>query len=178
MTASPQKTKGRIILNQVTKYNMELMKTSDNGIKLIKEFEGCKLYAYRDSVGIPTVGYGHTKNVKMGMSITQAQAEQFLREDIEPIERVLNAMNINFKQQQFDALVSWAFNLGTGALKSSTMYKYIIARRPDLDITDQLVKWHNAGGKPLLGLMRRRCAEANLFIGKPIYRIENEKIKR
>ena len=148
---------------------MTLMKISQKGIDLIKKFEGCKLYAYRDSVGVATIGYGHTKGVKMGMGITQQQAETFLKEDIVPVERVLNGMGINYTQNQFDALVSWIFNLGQGNFKSSTMYKYIVARKSDLEITDQMVKWHNAGGKPLVGLKKRRCEEANMFLGRIVY---------
>ena len=148
---------------------MTLMKISQKGIDLIKKFEGCKLYAYRDSVGVATIGYGHTKGVKMGMGITQQQAETFLKEDIVPIERILNGMGKNYTQNQFDALVSWIFNLGQGNFKSSTMYKYIVAKRSDIEITDQMVKWHNAGGKPLLGLKKRRAEEANMFLGRIVY---------
>ena len=151
---------------------MTLMKISQKGIDLIKKFEGCKLYAYRDSVGVATIGYGHIKGVKMGMSITQQQAETFLKDDIKPIETFLNGMGINYTQGQFDALTSWIFNLGQGNFKSSTMYKYIVARKSDLEITDQMVKWHNAGGKPLIGLMKRRCSEANMFLGKEVYYVD------
>lgn len=154
------------------------MNVSQKGIDLIKEFEGCKLYAYRDSVGIPTIGYGHTKGVRMGMSITKAQAETFLKDDIKPVERVLNAMGINYTQNQFDALVSWIYNLGSGNFRSSTMYRKILAKADEVEITDQLVKWHNAGGRPLLGLKRRRVAEANMYLGRPLYYISNGNIKK
>ena len=149
------------------------MTISQKGIDLIKTFEGCKLFAYRDSVGIPTIGYGHTKDVKMGMSITQKQAEEFLKGDIKPVERLLNGMGINYTQSQFDALTSWIFNLGEGNFKKSTMYKNIVARKSDVEITDQMVKWVNAGGRPLLGLKKRRVAEANMFLGKTAYRVDN-----
>ena len=152
---------------------MTLMTISQKGIDLIKTFEGCKLFAYRDSVGIPTIGYGHTKDVKMGMSITQKQAEEFLKGDIKPVERLLNGMGINYTQNQFDALTSWIFNLGEGNFKKSTMYKNIVARKSDVEITDQMVKWVNAGGRPLLGLKKRRVAEANMFLGKTAYRVDN-----
>lgn len=155
---------------------MTLMNISQKGIDLIKKFEGCKLYSYRDSVGVATIGYGHTKNVKMGMSITQAQADLFLKEDILLFEKSINALNINFTQGEFDALCSWCFNLGVGNFKSSTMYKYIIARKSDIEITDQMVKWHNAGGKPLLGLKKRRCAEANMFLGRELYYVDSNGI--
>jgi lysozyme len=152
---------------------MTLMTISQKGIDLIKTFEGCKLFAYRDSVGIPTIGYGHIKDVKMGMSITQKQAEEFLKSDIKPVERLLNGMGINYTQNQFDALTSWIFNLGEGNFKNSTMYKNIVARKSDVEITDQMVKWVNAGGRPLLGLKKRRVAEANMFLGKTAYRVDN-----
>jgi len=151
---------------------MTLMNISQKGIDLIKKFEGCKLYAYRDSVGVLTIGIGHTKNVKAGMSITQQQAETFLKDDIKPIETLLNGMGINYTQNQFDALTSWIFNLGQGNFKSSTMYKYIVAKKSDIAITDQMVKWYNAGGKPLLGLKRRRVAEANMFLGRDVYYVD------
>ena len=152
---------------------MTLMKISQKGIDLIKKFEGCKLYAYRDSVGVATIGYGHIKGVKMGMSITQQQAETFLKDDIKPVETFLNGMGINYTQGQFDALTSWIFNLGQGNFKSSTMYKYIVARKSDLEITDQMVKWHNAGGKPLIGLKKRRTEEANMFLGIETYYVDS-----
>ena len=155
---------------------MTLMNTSQKGIDLIKQFEGCRLKAYKP---VPTekywtIGYGHYgADVKPNMAITQAQAETILQSDLKPIERLLNDMGINYTQNQFDSLVSWIYNLGSGAFKSSTMYRYIVARRNDIDITDQMVKWHNAGGKPLLGLKKRRCSEANMFLGKVLYYIDS-----
>lgn len=151
---------------------MTLMTTSQKGIDLIKEFEGCVLKAYKCPAGVWTIGYGTTQGVKPNMVITQAQAETFLKRDIKPVERVLNGMCISFTQNQFDALTSWIYNLGIGAFKSSTMYKYIVARRKDVEITDQMVRWVNSGGKPLLGLKRRRVAEANMFLGKNLYFVD------
>lgn len=148
------------------------MEISQTGIDLIKKYEGCKLFAYRDSVGVATIGYGHTKGVYMGMAITQKQADEMLKDDIAPIEKTLNGMGINFRQGQFDALCSWIFNLGQGKFNSSTMKRYIVAKKADMDITDQMVKWHNAGGKPLLGLKRRRCAEANMWLGREVYYVD------
>ena len=150
---------------------MTLMRISDKGIVLIKQYEGCKLFAYRDSVGVATIGYGHTKGVRMGQAITQKQADEFLREDITEAEKVLNNMGINFTQNQFDALCSWIFNLGKGNFIYSTMMKRISAGVDDEIITDELIRWHNAGGKPLLGLMRRRVAEANMFLGRERYKV-------
>jgi len=148
------------------------MEISQTGIDLIKKYEGCKLFAYRDSVGVATIGYGHTKGVYMGMAITKKQADEMLKEDIAPIEKTLNGMGVNFRQGQFDALCSWIFNLGQGKFNSSTMKKNIVAKKADMDITDQMVKWHNAGGKPLLGLKRRRCAEANMWLGREVYYVD------
>jgi len=151
---------------------MTLMKISQKGIDLIKNFEGCKLYAYRDSVGVLTIGWGNTSHAKAGMAITQQQADVFLKEDIKPIETLLNGMCINYTQNQFDALTSFIFNLGQGNFNKSTMKKHILARKSDIEITDQMVKWVNAGGKPLLGLKKRRCAEANMFLGREVYYVD------
>ena len=153
-----------------------MMTTSNQGKNLIKEFEGLRLDAYRCPAGISTIGWGHTKGVKLGQHITVQQAEDMLVEDIAPIERLLNGLKINFRQEQFDALVSWIFNFGEGKFKGSTMYKRIIANAKDEEITDQLVKWINAAGRPLLGLMKRRVAEANLFIGYERYKVNKDRI--
>ena len=153
---------------------MNLMKTSEQGIGLIKQFEGCKLTAYKP---VPTerywtIGYGHYgADVKPGQTITQARAEVLLEQDVRPIEQLLNRMGVNFRQGQFDALVSWIYNLGAGNFNNSTMKKYIMQRRKDEEITDQLVKWVSSWGKPLLGLKKRRVAEANLWLGRTAYQI-------
>ena len=148
------------------------MKISNSGLSLIKRYEGCRLKAYKDSVGVWTIGWGNTSHAKAGIAITQQQAETFLKEDIVPVERVLNGIGVNFTQNQFDALCSWIFNLGTANFNSSTMRKYIVARKSDVEITDQLVKWHNAGGEPLTGLKRRRVTEANMFLGRELYAVD------
>lgn len=155
---------------------MELMRISNDGIALIKQYEGCKLTAYKPVATEKyfTIGIGHYgADVKQGMTITERKAEELFCKDIAPIEQALNSLNINFKQQQFDALVSWIFNLGIGNFNSSTMKKYIIARKSDIEITDQLVQWHKSNGKPLLGLMRRRCDEANMWLGQSRYKVDN-----
>ena len=150
---------------------MTLMKISEQGLNLIKQHEGCKLFAYRDSVGVATIGYGHTKGVRMGMAITQQQADAFIKEDVAEAEKVLNGLGINFKQCQFDALCSWIFNLGTGNFIHSTMAVRINTGASDEAITDHLIRWVNAGGTPLLGLMKRRVAEANMFLGSERYKV-------
>ena len=149
------------------------MEISQKGISLIKEFEGCKLVAYKCPAGVWTIGIGSTKGVKRGMTITMAQAEQRLKDDIKPIEQFLNRMGINYTQKQFDALVSFIFNLGIGAFDNSTLRKKIIAHANDEEICDQIVRWYNAGGKPLLGLKKRRVAEANMFYGEDKYYINS-----
>jgi lysozyme len=148
------------------------MRISQRGINMIKDFEGCKLAAYKDSVGIPTIGVGHVKGVKMGMKITQAQADKFLVEDLAVVEKCLNSLSVMLKQNQFDSLASWIFNLGVGNFNSSTMKKYIVAKCSDIDVTDQMVKWCNAGGRPLLGLKKRRVAEANMYLGYTKYYVD------
>lgn len=150
------------------------MTISRNGLELIKAFEGCKLFAYRDSVGIPTIGYGHTKNVKIGQAITQQQADDFLRADLQECEKALNDCGINFRQEQFDALCSWIFNLGVGNFNHSTMMVRIGTNASDIEVTDQLVRWVKAGGKPSKGLKRRRIEEANMFLGQEVYYLDKD----
>jgi len=150
------------------------MTTSRRGIQLIKGFEGLKLESYKCPAVVWTIGYGHTKGVKPNVVIDQMRADDLLIEDIAPIERMLNKLGINFRQECFDALVSWNFNLGEGAFRNSTLLKKIVADAPDEEITDQIVKWVNAGGKPLVGLKRRRVAEANMFLGYDKYYLDKD----
>ena len=158
---------------------MRKMRTSLQGLQLIKDFEGLRLKAYLCPAGIPTIGWGHTRGVRIGETITEAQASDYLVEDIAPIEVLLNSQHINFRQEQFDALVSWIFNLGVNAFGGSTMLKYIRDNRSDEDITDQMVRWVNVGKKPLVGLKRRRIAEANMFVGYDLYYLDkNNNIKK
>lgn len=149
------------------------MTVSDKGVALIRNFEGCRLTAYLCPAGKWTIGYGHTQGVKPGMKITQDDADEFLRQDVAPIENCLNKLGVNFRQEQFDALVSWIYNLGETNFRNSTMTKYIMSDKPDDEITDQLIRWVNAAGRPLLGLKRRRVVEANTFLGKELYYIDN-----
>ena len=153
---------------------MKKMTISKAGIDFIKSFEGLSLEAYKCPAGVWTIGYGTTKNVTKGMKITKGQADDLFIEDVAPIERKLNSLGINFRQEQFDALVSWNFNLGEGAFRNSTLLKKIVADAPDEEITDQIVKWVNAGGKPLVGLKRRRVAEANMFLGYDKYYLDDK----
>ena len=107
------------------------MTTSRLGLRLIKDFEGLRLDSYKCPAGVWTIGYGHTKGVKAGMVIDNKQADDYLIEDIAPIERFLNGMSINFRQEEFDALVSWIFNLGLGNFTSSTLFKLVLSDASD-----------------------------------------------
>ena len=142
------------------------MKISQEGVNLIKHFEGCRLEAYKCPAGVWTIGYGHTKGVKEGDAIEQEAAEAFLIEDLEAFEQaVARLVKVPITQQQFDALVSFTFNLGAGNLAASTLlrklnnYQYI-------EIPEQMMRWVKAGGQVLDGLVKRRAAEAALFQNK------------
>ena len=153
------------------------MTISQAGIDLIKSFEGCKLEAYKpvQTEKYFTIGYGHYgADVKEGMKITQEKADKLLADDLKKFETFINKVKVNFRQNQFDVLCSWVYNLGTSNFNCSTMRQFIIGDRNDEEITDQLVKWVNAGGKPLVGLKRRRIAEANMFLGEDKYFLDNE----
>lgn len=150
---------------------MNTMKTSDNGLQLIRSFEGCVLKAYKCPAGVWTIGYGHTKGVTPGDRISQAMAEELLQEDIAPIEKILNEKFPGLKQGQFDALVSFVFNLGWTAFSSSTLCKRILMKASDQAVCEQLLRWFYANKKPLVGLMKRRVAEANLWMGRQAYKV-------
>jgi lysozyme len=142
------------------------MKTSDKGRELIKAFEGLRLEAYKCAAGVWTIGYGHTRGVNQGQKITQQQADDYLIEDLEIFENgVSRLVTVSLNQDQFDALVSFAFNLGIGALSKSTLLKKLNAGKYE-EVGDEFLKWVMAGGKRRLGLVRRRKQEKNLFEGK------------
>ena len=142
------------------------METSQDGLKLIKKFEGCELKSYQDSVGVWTIGYGHTKGVEEGQEITQDEAEEMLASELGEYEGYINDMvECDLEQHQFDALVAWVYNLGPTNLRSSTMLKRLNANDLD-DVPNQIKRWDKAGGKVLQGLVRRREAEALMFQNK------------
>ena len=133
------------------------------GLSLIKRFEGCRLTAYQDSVGVWTIGYGHTSGVRKGQTITQAQAEEYLRQDLRKFEGYVNnpayvPQTAQLNQNQFDALVSFAFNCGQGNLKTLCSGGRTLAQ-----IAAAMPKYCKAGGKTLQGLVKRRAAEVALF---------------
>ena len=142
------------------------MNISQEGIALIKRFEGCELEAYIDSVGIPTIAYGRIKNVEMGDTCTQEQAEKWVEEELPEYDGYINDMvKVELEQCQFDALCSWVYNLGPNNLKESTLLK-VLNEGNYSSVPAEIKRWNKAGGKVLQGLMRRREAEALLFENK------------
>lgn len=132
------------------------------GIALIKRFEGCRLTAYKCSAGVWTIGYGHTSGVHSGQAITQAQADALLRQDLEKFERYVNStayvpITAQLNENQFAALVSFAFNCGQGNLKR------LCADRNTAQIAAAMPQYCKAAGRKLPGLVRRRAAEVALF---------------
>ena len=142
------------------------MNISQEGLSLIKKFEGCELEAYKCAAGVWTIGYGSIKGVKQGDTITQEEADNLLLYEMDEYEGYINdAVNVDLNQNQFDALVSWVFNLGPSNLSSSTLLTRI-NNKDWKDVPNQIKRWNKAGGKVLEGLIRRREAEALLFEGK------------
>lgn len=136
---------------------------NEAGLELIKKFEGLRLAVYKDAVGIPTVGYGHVTNLPVGTSITQEEANSLLKVDLERFEKgVSGLVSAPVTDNQFSALVCFAYNVGIGNLEKSTLLK-------KLNIGDydgaalEFPKWAKAGGKELSGLLKRRQAEEALF---------------
>lgn len=149
---------------------MKVTKISKKGIELIKKFEGLKLKPYLCSAGVPTIGYGNTfyeNNVKVKLSdpeISQERADQLLAFTLTSFERYVDSFcRDDISQNQFDALVSFCFNLGPNSLKSSTLLKKVNANPNDPTIKDEFLKWTKAGGKVLKGLVTRRTAEAECY---------------
>ncbi len=139
------------------------MKISENGLNLIKHFEGCELQAYKCPAGVWTIGYGHIKTAHEGKVITQEQADEMLVEEMEEYEGYINrAVKVELNQNQFDAMVSWVYNLGNGNLGASTLLK-VLNMGDYAGVPAQMLRWNKAGGKVLEGLTRRRQAEADLF---------------
>jgi lysozyme len=149
------------------------MNISDEGLKLIMQFEGLRLKAYRCPAGVWTIGYGHTSaagapDVRDGMRISATEAEAILRRDLAGFETAVAGMvRTEVTQAQFDVLVSFAYNCGVGALKASTLLKRVNTGAYDA-VPTELMKWTKAKGKELPGLVRRRRAEAALWRGLPV----------
>ena len=137
-------------------------KIGQAGLKLIMEFEGCRLAAYKCAAGVWTIGYGHTAGVAEGQTITQAQAEEYLKQDVAKFEQYVNSVSYvpiaeQLTQNQFDALVSFAYNCGAGNLKK------LCKGRTAAQIATAMPQYCKANGKELKGLKRRREAEVELF---------------
>lgn len=140
------------------------MKTSYIGRKLIKSFEGYRSEAYICPAGKLTIGYGHTSGVQEGDTCTEEQADIYLQEDLQWAEKAVNAQSLRLNQFQFDALVSFVFNVGSGNFQESTLLKVIKANPKDYTaIEEEWKKWKYSKGKVLKGLVRRRAAEYELY---------------
>ena len=139
------------------------MNTSPKGIALIIEFEGLRLKAYQCPGGVWTIGYGHTAGVKPGMVITEAQAEEYLKANLIAFERYLNGLGLALNQNQFDALISFIYNVGTGNFSNSTLLRKVSANPQDNSIMDEFLRWVYSKGRVLPGLQRRRLAEMKLY---------------
>ena len=140
-----------------------MMLTSELLFEKLKEFEGLRLEAYEDAGGLPTIGYGHTYNVRMGDKISEYWAEELLKKDIEIAERNVLELGVCKRQGQLDALVSFVFNLGIGNLKRSTLLKAILAGLPRETIDKEFRRWVYAGGKRMKGLVARRQWEVDRY---------------
>jgi lysozyme len=144
---------------------------SEEGLSLIKRFEGCRLEAYKCSGGVWTIGYGHTENVKEGDTITQDKADKLLKSDIAQFEVYVNySVMVEVNQSQFDALVAWTFNLGPGNLRESTLLK-VLNNQDYTSVPREIKRWNKAGGKTLDCLIRRREAESLLFQNKEWHKV-------
>lgn len=144
------------------------LKISKNGLDLVKHFEGCYLTAYKCPANKWTIGYGHTgqvdgQNISSGLIITQEKADELLKYDMAIFEKaVTESVTVNITQSQFDALVSFSFNCGAGALKKSTLLKKLNSG-DYVGAANEFHRWNKANGKVLKGLVKRRAAEAYLF---------------
>ena len=142
---------------------------NQEGFQLLTTFEGCKLNAYDDGGGVWTIGYGHTKGVSPGLSMTQAEVDDCLRQDLESFESyVEDAVQVALNDNQFSALVCFCFNVGPGSdgFGGSTLLKRLNAG-DEQAAANQFPVWNKVSGSPLLGLTRRRLAERSLFLGAP-----------
>ena len=161
--SEPQQEVTEIVEQEQEQEKEEKMIVGYKGLKLIKQYEGLRLKAYKCPAGVWTIGYGHTKGVKEGDVITERDADRLLSEDLTPVEQYLNANMAGLNQNQFDALASFCFNLGINNFVRSTLKKKIEAHASKSEITGEFLKWVNANGKVMAGLLKRRTAEANLY---------------
>ena len=139
------------------------MKSTNYAILLIKSFEQLRLNSYLCPAGRWTIGYGHTEGVNRGMLITEKTADAFLKQDIQKAEAEVNRIDADLTQEQFDALVSFVFNVGTQAFRYSTLRKLIERNPGDPKIADEFRRWVYAGNTMLPGLVKRREQEIKLY---------------
>lgn len=139
------------------------MKPSANAYLLIKNFEQLQLKSYRCPAGVWTIGYGHTRGVTRNMTITQAQAEEYLRQDVSQVELELAVHHLSLTQNRYDAVVSLIFNIGTAAFAKSTILRKLKANPDDPTIPDEFRRWIYCRGQVLEGLKRRREQEIQLY---------------
>jgi lysozyme len=134
-------------------------------VRIIKKYEGCRLTAYRDPVGIWTIGYGQTAGVHQGMVITQAEADADLLKEITQRANFVNkVVTAGINDNELCALISFCYNVGNGALQRSSLLRKLNADYPREEVAAEFLKWDRAGGKVLLGLTRRRRSERLLFL--------------
>ena len=141
------------------------MKASQNIKNRIKEWEGCKLSSYKCPAGIWTIGYGHTSGVMPNQHITQAEADEMFDRDIEKFEGQMWQLvsGLRLTQGQYDALLSFAYNVGIGNFKASTLYRKVGRNPNDPTILGEFRKWTKAAGRELPGLVKRRDGEAKIY---------------
>ena len=139
------------------------MRASKVLIEAIKGFESCHLKAYKCPAGVWTIGWGHTKGVKEGQVITQAQADSLLDGDLLSFVTHVNKLGLRLTQGQFDALVDFAYNCGTGNLDKSTLLRKVRVNAPLAEIQAEFRRWNKGGGKVLPGLVKRREWEAQRY---------------
>lgn len=141
-----------------------MMRINNKGLELIKKYEGCRLLAYKCPAGVWTIGYGHTADVKSGMAITKYDAERLLLQDLKRFEEGVEALvKVPLTSNQFSALVSFAFNCGLSALRSSTLLKKLNVG--DLNgAAREILRWDKVNKKPVEGLTKRRKEEQQLFL--------------
>lgn len=149
---------------------MKITKIGTKGLDLIKSFEGLKLKPYLCPANVPTVGYGSTfyendKKVKLtDPSITEQRASELLLDSLKGFEKYVDSYcRDDINQNQFDALVSFCYNLGPANLKSSTLLKKANVNPNDPTIAQEFLRWNKAGGRALKGLTKRRQAESDLY---------------
>lgn len=141
-----------------------VLKTSSVGLDLIKRWEGFRADAYRCPAGVWTIGYGHTLDVNPGSTLSLKQAELLLRNDLKRYEQAVNDyVTVPLNQNQFDALASFCFNVGTSAFKNSTLLR-LLNQKQYIAAAEQLLRWTRGGGRVLPGLVKRRKAEFDLFM--------------